>query len=251
MSVEKFTDAGIFVGAREISGKSNKVSLEYKAAMLDGTVFGQTTKVNVAGLVEWQMSAEGFNEFGTDVPATGVTFMDSAAANAPFTMMGGLDLPLTVLPNASTDLSIAYFMKAVHCKYDTFGKLGDLLPFSLETQPSKHGTRGFLGFLPSSRTASANGSSKQLGAVSSSQRLVAALHVIQFNGTSLDVVIASDDDTGFPSGTTRITFAQATGITSEWAEVAGPITDDWFRAQATFVGTSFKALVVFGLASIF
>ena len=53
----------------------------------------------------------------------------------------------------------------------------------------------------------------------------------------------SDDAEGFPSTAVQITFTGATNITSEWKDVAGAITDDWWRAAWTFTGTSAKFIV--------
>ncbi len=91
-----------------------------------------------------------------------------------------------------------------------------------------------------SRTSSSSGTGRQIGAVSSTQTLYAALHVISASGTSptLDVKVQSDDNSGFTSATDRITFTQATDVTSEWGSVGGAITDDYWRITYTVGGTS-------------
>ena len=50
-----------------------------------------------------------------------------------------------------------------------------------------------------------------------------------------------------PTNDREITFAQATGLTSEWLSVVGPITDDWWRVDFTFVGTSATFVCVVGI----
>jgi len=53
------------------------------------------------------------------------------------------------------------------------------------------------------------------------------------------------------SATSRMVFAQATGITSEWLPLAGAITDDYWRLAVTVGGTtpSFNYVVVLGIAA--
>ena len=58
----------------------------------------------------------------------------------------------------------------------------------------------------------------------------------------------SDDNSGFTSATNRITFTQATGVTSELLSVAGAITDDYWRLSYTIVGGSFTFAVALGIA---
>lgn len=240
MAVSRFTDAQIFWGGVNASAKHNNVSIEYGSNMLDGTVFGQTSIVNYAGILHWSMSGSGFWDAATANNAPDPDFFTNTGAAA--------GVPLTIAP-ANADAGVAYLFQTLGSQYTFFGQHGELTPFSLDMAPTKHGTRGVIALQPSARVASVNGSSNNLGALSSTQKLVATLHVVAFNGTSLDVVIASDDDTGFPSGTSRIAFAQATGITSEWKTASGTITDNFFRAELTFVGTSFTALVAVGVAS--
>lgn len=89
-------------------------------------------------------------------------------------------------------------------------------------------------------TASAAGTGAQLGALSATQEMHAALHVFNADGTSptLDADIESDDNSGFSSAVVRGSFAQKTDIGSEYLTIAGAITDDWWRINFTLGGTS-------------
>ncbi len=238
MAVEKLYDGHIWLAQFNLSGYSNQVDVSYEAEALDGTVFGSETRLNYSGLKSWSMNASGFWEAGV----TPGTTIDPNV----FNMIGAAAIPLTVAPK-STEGTTAFLMKAIQPSFNFFGQLGELTPFSLSCSPSNYGTRGFVSIAATSRAASANGSNSELGALSSTQRLAATLHVSAFTGTSLDVVIESDDNSGFTTPTTRLTFTQATGLTSEWKDAAGPITDTYFRAKCTFVGTSFTALVAVGI----
>lgn len=101
--------------------------------------------------------------------------------------------------------------------------------------------------------AGGNKTAYQMGAVGATQKLYAGIHVFDKEGTSptLDVVIASDDNQSFTSGTSRITVAQQTDKNSLWLDpVDGAITDDWWRAQVTLGGSAtpgFKYALVLGI----
>ena len=63
-------------------------------------------------------------------------------------------------------------------------------------------TRGIIEF-NSSATSSSTTTGSQLGAVSAAQRIVANLHVTTAVGSALDVIVQSDDNSGFTSPTNR------------------------------------------------
>ena len=102
-------------------------------------------------------------------------------------------------------------------------------------------------------TATDDGTPRTLGSVLAGEALYAALHVTAVTGTNptLDVVIESSA-TGSFSGeeTTRITFTQADGITSEWSSVAGAVTDTHWRVTWAIGGTdtpTFTFAVIAGI----
>lgn len=103
------------------------------------------------------------------------------------------------------------------------------------------------------RTSSSSGTARQVGAVSSSQRVYAALHVISVSGTTptLTIKVQSDDGSGMATPTDRITFTTETDATAGYQllSAAGAITDDWWRVTWTVGGTdpSFAFAVVLGI----
>ena len=90
------------------------------------------------------------------------------------------------------------------------------------------------------RTSSGSGTAVQDAAVGSGQTLYAALHVIAASGGSptLDVIVQSDDNSGFTSATNRITFSQATTTGAQWGSAVGPITDTYWRVTYTVGGST-------------
>lgn len=251
MSVTKWTDAHLFVGSRDLTGKSNRVSLSYSAAMLDATTFGNTTKVNHAGILEWQLQGEGLYDAGTDVAATGVSFVESDSPDGLFNLVGAAGCLVSLTDVTPAYGGLAYILKVTTADIGFFGGHGDLIPFSISAQPTKYGCRGSVLLPNAQKTGAGTGTPQQIAALTSDQRLVAGLHVLAFDGTTMTMKVQSDDGVGFASPTDVITFTAATGLTSEWKEAAGPISDDWFRTSWAFTGTSFTALVVVGIASIF
>jgi hypothetical protein len=81
-------------------------------------------------------------------------------------------------------------------------------------------------------------------AVGTTARLWAALHVTAGTFTNLVVTIESDT-VGFPSPTTVLTFSTVSAVGWQFISVAGPITDDYFRAKvAISTGTATCAVVM-------
>jgi len=89
-----------------------------------------------------------------------------------------------------------------------------------------------------------NGPAVNLGDATSNIR--AALHVIKYtvnsgSPTGVTAKIQSDDASGFPSPTDRLTFATNTDEGAEWKEVTinyGSTTEDWHRLVLTGAGPS-------------
>lgn len=241
MATEVLTDAAILVDGYDLSGYSNALALQYGAEMKDATTFGNDTRITKGGLKTVMANARGFYETGTagDPDA------------ALFSRIGTKDL-VTSLAGVRTVGEVAYLFTTTGAVYEIGGQVGELLPYSVDLEGNGVAlVRGRLMADQTSVGSSGNGTAVQVGAVTSGQRMYAALHVLGASGGSptLDVTVESDDDSGMASATTRISFAQATGITSEWASVAGAITDDWWRIAWSLGGStpSFDFLVTIGI----
>ena len=126
------------------------------------------------------------------------------------------------------------------------GTIGEMAGMNITGNAAGSLIRGTLEF-NASAASSGNSTGIQEGAVAAGQSLYANLHVTAAAGTTLDVVVQSDNSGAFSSATSRITFTQATGLTSEHLSVAGAITDDYFRVNYTIVGGSFTFCVCFGI----
>lgn len=233
-----FNDAKIFIAGHDLSGQTSATALEYGADMLDNTTFGATTRINKGGIKSVVGSHQGF--------------WDSADAYAVdpvlFARVGTADVPVVIGPEGGAVNALAYMMRAVHAEYTVGGQVDELLPFSV----SMEGTGGqplIRGRLLHNASATGNvtGTAVQLGAVTSTQYLYAALHVFSGSG-AFTALVQSASDQAFTTPNTRITFSTvATGdvVASEWAtRVAGPVTDTWWRVTATNPATRNFAVAV-------
>lgn len=113
-----------------------------------------------------------------------------------------------------------------------------------------------VGYINTAVAATENGTKYQFGAIGVSETLVGVLRLLAAPGgagsNDLVVTIQSDADSLAGGETTRITFAtlnQASVAIHEKVELAGAITDAWWRAVITITGAgtrTFSILVTIG-----
>ena len=245
MGVFVLNDAKVWLDGYDISGRLNKLGLEYAAELQDATVFGNTTRVRQGGLKTVKASLEGFSDFVNDGLDEQLESR-LAVANTAF----------SASPDGGDEGEVAEFFRAILGEYRPLGaSVGDMAAFVASAEGSDgYGlVRGTV-MHNATRTSTAAGTARQLGAVTSTQKLYAALHVLSASaGDTLDVIVESDNGSGFSSGTTRITFSQVSGGTPQAqfaTPVAGAITDDWWRVSWTIAGNgseSFQFVVVVGI----
>lgn len=242
MSFQVLTNCKVYADAYDLTGSSNKADLKYSADIKDKTVFGNTSKSRMAGLKNTELSLEGFWESGAGKIDT--------LAEAYLGIPGKI---ITLSPDGGDQGDIFYAFKSILGDYQSGAQVGELLPFTYNASGSDAQglIRGTV-LENAAKTASANGTGRQLVDVDSGQYLYAVMHILAVSGTNptLDMIIQSDDAAGFTSATNRITFAQQTAVGAVWAtRVAGPITDDYWRASWTIGGTDDPSVTVFvGLA---
>lgn len=239
MAITHFYNPLILYGPYDITGDHNQTMVDIKADMLEKTVFGNTTHIFKPGLFSAEASGSGFVQFDdstTPMAVDGNLFAEIGASAKVFS-----------LAENTTHGSVAYLFKAVADKYAWTLKNDELGKFEFSAKAADEWARGRLMVPLASKTSSAAGTEYLLGAVATGKRLYASLHVTAFNATSLAVLVRSAALTGMGSPTTRITFTSATGVTSEFSSVAGPITDTYFDVSWTLVGTSATFAVCVGI----
>lgn len=237
MATETVYNRQVWLGGYNLTATANAVDLDYGAEMKDNTTMPDTTRSMAAGLKVVTSQVEGYWDADP---------YDAAL----FNYIGVSDTPMSIAVS-STEGSRAYFFKGTQGDYKPNGTIGEMFAFSAGAHARGDLVRGYVLSYDTSIPATANGTALQLGALSSDQTLVAALHVFSATGTNptLDVTVVSDTASNFPSALTQLTFTQATGITSQYLTLAGANTDTWYRAVFTVGGTTpdFSAALVIGI----
>lgn len=244
-------DCRIYYDSVDLTGFSNKIEAKASAEELNKTTFGSGGWTElVGGLFDSEATVDTIWQAGdTSYPD------DTYWAN-----LGTNTKPLTLIPSPTTLLTaptvgdLAYVNRVLEAEYTITGDTGKLLmsntkfkgnwPFARGAVLHPHGT---------ARTTTANGTPVQLGALSSTQRLYAALHVLSIAGTSTPTITVKIQSAATSGGsyTDRITYTAATAIGGQASSVDGAVTDSWWRAQWTITGSSpsFLFAVSAGIAS--
>ena len=228
MAVFAVTSPKLYFGSYEWTSVLNTYKLAMSADELDSTTFGNTSRKRLAGLVDVQAEVGGFTDFTDDG-------QDEQFA----AQHGGSPLVTTIAPTTGAVGEKAHIFKALQLAYNSGGAVGEMHAFDASLSGDTIFASGYvLGASATSYTVGAtNGAAVQAGAATAAQTVYATLHVVSAGATNVIVKIQSDANSGFTSATDRITFATATGITSEWKTLAGAVTDDYWRIVATVTGT--------------
>ncbi|GGS87651.1 hypothetical protein GCM10010156_52710 [Planobispora rosea] len=242
-------DTRIFAGAADLTGHGNRVELTADLEEKKTTPFGNGG---------WQTVLGGL--FSTSVAAAGQweASADSASVD-PFSwdgLIGRSPAPWTFCPEGATAGELAWFTRALRTSYKLGDVVGEVAPWDAAAAGSAPLLRGRVAHPPgTARTAAGSGTTIELGALTASQRLYAALHLLSVAGTgspSITVRMESDDSAAFTSPTTRATFSAATAASgrAQFVSAAGPVTDTWWRVAWSVTGTapSFLFLAALGIA---
>lgn len=234
MAALALTDAFVYVAGHDFTGDSNQLALNMDAAALPVTTFrsGGWDEV-VGGLKTQTLDLSGYWQSAVSDSVDSESFSDLATANRVHT-----------IGPTETEGDVAYLFRAGKFHYEPFGgTIGDVAGFTLNSS----GTDGYgvvRGQLAKAKgTVSATGAlgtGLQLGAVGASEHLYASFHVFSA-GTTITVVVESDDNSGFTTATTQATIGPITATGGTWAaRVAGAITDTYYRLRVTAITGTFS-----------
>lgn len=239
-------DCDVFTNGYEFSSKVNTLTVNAEADSLPTTNFASGGwEEMVGGIKRGMIDYSGFASHGSGEIST--------VLRSDGTLGGSC---LVSVSKDNTENGDAFSMKSTHTTVTAMGgAVGEVAPISASFKSGVSGGGFLAGRLiatNASRTSSSASTGYQYGALTSSQRLYSALHVTSASGTSptLDVVIQSDDNSGFSSATSRITHTQFTDIGSELSSVAGAVADDYWRASWTIGGSdtpTFRFCVVLAI----
>ena len=232
MAVQFWKDLSILEGGTELAGHGKNVQMTGECSPLDTTALATTGWTTmIAGNKTGTVSLDFMQDFDSASGLDSTLWTNFGTSNV-----------VRSLVTASASGSAAYLMRGITLQYTPLtGNVGELAMGSIQSTVSTGPIARGLLLHPSNvdRTSSSTGTGYQMGAVASGQTMYAALHVLSASGTSptLDVIVQSDDNSGFTTPTTRITFSQANGVSSQWGSVAGAVTDDYWRISYTIGGS--------------
>lgn len=245
MATAILQDAKIWLNDVSVDAIANTLSWDATRETQDDTVFGQSARTMKPGLQVVQVSASGFADMDT-FDSDLFDIYDNATVS-----------PLSASATGG-DGDVAYTSQGLLVSLQPLGgSVGDMAALSIEANGSGgvRSVRGNILHDETAETATGNGTARELGAVSASESVFGALHVVDSSGDgseTLDVIVQSASDQAFTTPNDQLTFAQATGKTGEFLSSAGANTDTWWRANFTIGGTgspSFTFVVVVGIAS--
>lgn len=242
MASISLTDATTWIGGYDFTTNLNEISLNTSIDDLDSTTFGGGGyRARKGGLRTVESSLSGFWESATlDAPDPQI-----------FTNIGTADRVVTMAYD-DAETSTAYMFQAGKFSYDMFGEVGALTPFSVNmmgTNPVGL-VRGQVTKAKANVSATgATGTGVNLGNVSASQYLYATLHVFSA-GTTVTVVVQSDDNAGFTTPTTRITFGPITTAGGTWGvRLAGALAETHYRFSVSAITGTFSVAGAIGIGS--
>jgi len=239
------TDTRLFAAGADLTGASNKIEISTEAESKDTTNYASGGwKEFIGGLGSSDWKAGGQWEAGDP----------SLIDDATWARLGTVDVVTAVPAGGGAVGNVAYLTSALTSSYTLLGDVGDVAPWQAQMMGSWPTVRGLVAHPPgTARTSTGTGTGQQLGAVAAGQRLYATLHVLSVAGTSTPTITArveSDDNAGFASPTTRLTFAAATAAGGQILRTDGTaITDDWWRLAwaITGAGPSFLFAAALGI----
>lgn len=242
MSLQLFYDALILYGPYDLSADHNEIRLDQKLDVKEITRFGHDTHIFKPGLNVQEVTGRGWVQYDDGAVPKAVDFN-------LFNEIRASEKVLTLCPT-KLDNEVAYLQRGTADKYSFDLNVQNIGMFDFSVKAaSNECVRGRLLLPLASRAATGNGTiNNNLGAMTAIQKLVGGLHVTAFNGTSLVMRIKSNASATTVGATTRATFTTAVGVTSEFIEVIpGAVTDTFWYADWTFVGTTFSAAVSTGI----
>lgn len=228
MAAQIIRDGKLWLDKYNLSGDMNAIALATLNELKDATVLGDLARRRRAGLDGLAVTLAGFWNGGTG-NVDDVLFGDIAVP----------DVPLTVGQPTGAEGDSAFFFKAILGEYKPGAAVGEMLGFQVTGDDS--GGDGLIrGTIlhNAARTVTGTGTIFQLGALGAlPQKLYAALHVIAYAGlTNAVIKLQSAALVGFGSPTDRIIFTTVAGLTSQYASLAGAITDQFWRVTWTLTG---------------
>lgn len=242
MSEFVLKDCTTWAAGYDMTTDLNKMTVKADVEDKESTTFGTGGwKSRVGGLRDFSLDLSGFWQSATS----------GAIDPEAWSAVGVADRVVSVSPTGVAGAT-CYMGQAGELSYEVFGQIGEITPFALKMMgTNKAGlVRGQIAAARGAVSATgAVGSGVQLGAVGAAQFLYAAVHVFAA-GTTITLKIQSDDNAGFASPTDVTTLSAITTTGGVWVtRVPGPLTDTYFRFNASAITGSFTLAGAIGIGS--
>jgi hypothetical protein len=239
MAAIALTDAFVYLSYLDLSVESNEVMLNLEATTLESQTFGDTWAENTIGVKSGSCDIKGFLD--TTMTSDAAAFLQQALGPLAETATLGL---------VQTEDMPAYIFQGKRAKYSFGGAHGTVAPVEVSIPSTGKVVRGKLAKEKGNVSATgALGTGLLLGAVSATQYLYASFHVFTA-GTTITIVVESDDNAGFTTATTRGTFGPLTTVGGNYlTPVAGAITDTYWRFRVTACTGTFNVAGAIAIGS--
>lgn len=233
----------LYLGEYDLTTAFNQVEVRDETEAKDDTRFSASgdARIYIPGLA--QASVNG--QFYAATNAVDGAYGSDDIVAAKFATE---NVPLSILPDGGDVGDRAALLRAVTASYDQSLVVGEQRIGKLTAR--SQGVPLIRGQVleTGAKVATGTGSAIQLGAVTATQAVYGALHVLAISGGgTFTMTVQSDDNAGFTSGTSRLSFAAKTAIGSEWLSAAGAITDTYWRASWTLTAGSVTFVLVVGI----
>lgn len=236
-------DVTTWIAGYDFTTDLNQMSLNTSVDDLDATTFGGGGyRARRGGLRNVETSYSGFWQSAT---------IDAVDPQA-FLQLGTADQVVTIA-NDDAEGSTAFMFQGGKFSYNLLGQIGEVTPFDLDVMGS-NGVGLVRGAVTKAKAdvsaTGATGTAWNGGNVGATQYLYATFHVFGTPGTTITAVIESDDNAGFTTATTRITFGPITTAGGTWGtRVAGALTETHYRLRVTAITGTFSVAAAIGIGS--
>jgi hypothetical protein len=246
MAVTAFTAASILLGDLDASPFTNKVTSNVTLDMLDATTCGSGGFRSFApGMRNGEMAIEGFQDYAVggffekiDGPDIGVSMLMSIAPIAPAATLTAGD-------------PVAFMRGPIDAMTEDSGDAGELVKMAVHLSTDMPFVMGAVLHPLALRSTTASGTAVAMTGPTLLQTLYGGLHVTGGSGGTLTVRIQTDDNAGFTTPTTRITFTATTiPVPAGEMKFLVPVnisTETHVRADWTITAGSFTFAVNAGI----
>lgn len=231
----------VYVGHLDLTDHTREVMFgPLTRAMQDSTTFSDAGYTCVKpGLISGEASVKGFADFDADQinEELGIDQL-------------GSQYPVTVLPNETGTVTAgdpAWLSRGLVGTLNPLaGAKGEMAGHELTLPYDAAIAQAKVLHAKAARTTDTNGTAVAMTGPTAAQKLYATLHVVAYSGlTNAVITVESDDSGAFSSPTTRITFTTVTGLTSQFASVAGSFaSESHLRAVVDVTGTGSVTFLV-------